>query len=256
MKVVILAGGRGTRLAEETGVLPKPMVEIGGRPILWHIMKLYSHYGHNEFVICLGYKGQVIRNYFANYWQHQNCTVHTAGGCGYQHGPVEDWHIDLIDTGQDTMTGGRIAAVKGRLNNEPFFLTYGDGVADIDLDALVEFHNENDRLCTVTTVQPEGRFGVIETEDDGECVTRFSEKPRGDGTWINAGFFVCEPGVFDYIDDSPQAIFEHDPMREMVLDGELYAYRHTGFWKPMDTLGDKMQLEELWKTNPQWKVWE
>ena len=255
MKVVILAGGRGTRLAEETGVLPKPMVEIGGRPILWHIMKLYSHYGYNEFVICLGYKGQVIRDYFVDYWRHQDCTIYTAANMTRPDDWVEDWEVELVDTGEDTLTGGRIKAIADRLNDEPFMLTYGDGLADVDLNKLVAFHKRHDGLCTVTAAHPAGRFGVLTPDGDG-CVKRFREKPKAEDVWISAGFFVCEPGVLDEIDDDPQEVFEQEPMRRMVGGLDLYAYRHDGFWQPMDTLADKMQLEELWKTNPQWKVWE
>ena len=254
MKVVILAGGRGTRLSEETGVRPKPMVEIGGRPILWHIMKLYSHYGHNQFVICLGYKGQVIRDYFTNYWRHQDCTVYTAYNRVDTHDCLEDWEIELVDTGEDTMTGGRIAAVADRLGNEPFMLTYGDGLANVCLSDLLAFHHRHGRLCTVLSARPEGRFGVMEI-DYTKHVTRFNEKPKASEPWINAGFFICQPGVLDYIDDDPQCVFERWPLKQMVADDELCAYRHNGFWRPMDTLGDKIYLEECWQTNPEWKVW-
>jgi glucose-1-phosphate cytidylyltransferase len=256
MKTVILAGGLGTRISEETGVRPKPMVEIGGYPILWHIMKLYAHYGFNEFVICLGYKGYTIREYFANYFLHRsNVTIDLRNNSVQVHNSTsEPWVVTLIDTGVNTMTGGRVRRVSEYLGRETFMLTYGDGVADINLNQLLEFHRAHGKLCTVTSTQPEGRFGVLRTGADHR-VERFIEKPEGEGSWINAGFFVCEPGVMDYLGENPLTVFEREPLEKLAQDGQLYTYRHSGFWKCMDTLSDKMLLERLWQTNPQWKVW-
>ncbi len=258
MKVLILAGGMGTRLAEETSVVPKPMVEIGGHPILWHIMKIYSQYGYNEFIILLGYKGYVIKEYFANYFLHRSdvtfdlannqITIHE------QH--CEPWKVTLIDTGQNTMTGGRVLRAKKYVGDEPFLLTYGDGVSDINIQKLVEYHRSHGKLATLTSVQPEGRFGAIVSTPNG-AITSFMEKPQGDGAWINAGFFVLEPGVFDYIREGDTTIFERAPLEELARDGELYSYRHTGFWKCMDTLRDKQQLQEMWESdNTPWKNWD
>ncbi len=258
MKVLILAGGMGTRLAEETSVVPKPMVEIGGHPILWHIMKIYSQYGYNEFIILLGYKGYVIKEYFANYFLHRSdvtfdlannqITIHE------QH--CEPWKVTLIDTGQNTMTGGRVLRAKKYVGDEPFLLTYGDGVSDINIQKLVEYHRSHGKLATLTSVQPEGRFGAIVSNTNGR-ITHFMEKPQGDGAWINAGFFVLEPGVFDYIREGDTTIFERAPLEELARDGELYSYRHTGFWKCMDTLRDKQQLQEMWDAgNTPWKCWK
>jgi glucose-1-phosphate cytidylyltransferase len=256
MKTVILAGGLGTRIAEETGTRPKPMVEIGGRPILWHIMKLYGHHGFNEFVICLGYKGHYIRDYFASYYLHQSdVTIDLKNNSVEVHSSTsEPWTVTLIDTGVDTMTGGRVRRVANHIGRETFMLTYGDGVADIDLHGLLAFHRAHGKLCTVTSTQPEGRFGILQTTADHR-VERFVEKPAGEGSWINAGFFVCEPGVMDYIGDDPLTVFEREPLERLARDGQLYTYRHRGFWKCMDTLGDKLQLEHLWTSNPKWKVW-
>lgn len=245
MKVVLLAGGLGTRLSEETVVKPKPMVEIGGMPILWHIMKIYSHYGFNDFVVCLGYKGYVIKEYFANYYLHKsNVTINLSNNNVKVHDSnAEPWNITLVDTGQDTMTGGRIKRVKEYLQGEPFMLTYGDGVADIKIDELVDFHKAHGKLITMTSVQPEGRFGMIDFNEN-QRVNSFQEKPKGDGSWSNGGFFVCQPEVIDYIENDT-TIFERDPLEKLAKDEQLYAYRHYGFWKPMDTLRDKAQLEEL-----------
>ena len=227
MKVLILAGGFGTRLSEETDVRPKPMVEIGGKPILWHIMKIYSHYGFNEFVILLGYKGYYIKEYFAK-----------------------------LDTGVDTMTGGRIKRAEKFIGNKTFMLTYGDGVADIDIKRLLNFHKSHGKAITMTSVQPEGRFGALSIEDENK-VTRFLEKPKGDGAWINGGFFVCEPKVLDYITEGDATIFERTPLENLAKDGELYTYKHTGFWKCMDTLRDKIQLNKMWDAGKaKWKIWE
>ncbi len=256
MKCVILAGGFGTRLSEETGLRPKPMVEIGGYPIIWHIIKIYSHYGFNEFVICLGYKGYVIKEYFANYFLHQSDVTFdfSDNSTRYHKSHAEPWKISLVDTGKDSMTGGRIKAVKDYLQNEPFMLTYGDGVGDVDISSLVEFHKANKRLLTVTAVQPSGRFGTLNMSSSNE-VKSFLEKPKGDGSWINGGFFVCQPEVIDYIVDL-KTVWEREPMENLAKNNQMVAYKHTGFWKPMDTLRDKQELEKLWETDSApWKVW-
>ena len=257
MKVVILAGGLGTRLSEETDIKPKPMVEIGGKPILWHIMKIYSSYGFNEFVICLGYKGYVIKEYFSNYFLHKsnieidiaNNSVRTLDST------AEKWKISLIDTGRDTMTGGRIKRIKDIIGNEPFMLTYGDGVANIDIAALVEHHKKSGKKVTVTAVQPSGRFGGLQIGEDNN-VQEFVEKPKGDGNWINGGFFVCEPSVFDYIKDDT-TIWEKTPLESLANENELTSFKHTDFWRPMDTLKDKKDLNEMWDRNTaDWKTWK
>lgn len=256
MKVLILAGGFGTRLSEETDIKPKPMVEIGGRPILWHIMKSYSHYGFNDFIILLGYKGYVIKEYFMNYYLHQtDATIDLQNNrVEYHHSRVEPWKVTLIDTGQETMTGGRIKRAKEYIGNESFLLTYGDGVSDIDIKDTVDFHRRHGKTISMSASQPEGRFGALNLED-GDRVSDFLEKPKGDGHWINAGFFVCEPEVLDYI-EGDSTIFEQEPLKNLARDGKMYAYKHTGFWKPMDTLRDKMQLQKLWESgNAPWKVW-
>ncbi|MFA5452138.1 MAG: glucose-1-phosphate cytidylyltransferase [Candidatus Methanomethylophilaceae archaeon] len=257
MKVLILAGGMGTRLAEETNIIPKPMIEIGGHPILWHIMNIYSRYGYNDFIILLGYKGYIIKEYFANYFLHRSdvtfdleknqMTIHE------QH--CEPWKVTLIDTGLNTMTGGRVLRAKKYVGNEPFMLTYGDGVSDVNIKELVEYHTSHGKLATMTSVQPEGRFGALVSKPDGE-ITSFMEKPAGDGAWINAGFFVLEPKVFDYIKEGDATIFERAPLEKLAKDGELYTYKHNGFWKCMDTLRDKQQLQEMWDSgNAPWKGW-
>jgi glucose-1-phosphate cytidylyltransferase len=256
MKVVILAGGLGTRLSEETDIRPKPMVEIGGRPILWHIMKIYSHHGFNDFIICLGYKGYVIKEYFANYFLHQaDVTIDLSSNSVEVHQQkAEPWRVTLLDTGAATMTGGRVKRVAPHVRNETFMLTYGDGVSDIDLGALVQSHRSAGRAATVTAVQPSGRFGALEVATDG-TVLKFQEKPRGDGAWINGGFFVLEPRVFEYI-NGDDTILERDPMERLAAESQLTAYEHTGFWKAMDTLRDKRELEELWaRDSAPWKVW-
>ena len=256
MKVVLLAGGLGTRLSEETVLKPKPMVEIGGKPILWHIMKIYSHYGFNEFVICLGFKGYVIKEYFSNYFMHMSDVTfdmeHNTMEVHQKY--VEPWRVTLVDTGQETMTGGRLKRVAPYLGDETFMMTYGDGVADIDIAGLVEFHRQHGRMATVTSTQPSGRFGAI-CFGAGDQVTAFQEKPAGDGNWINGGFFVLEPKIIDYI-TGDTTLFEREPMEGLAADGHLMAYRHDGFWQPMDTLRDKNHLEELWATgNAPWKLW-
>jgi glucose-1-phosphate cytidylyltransferase len=257
MKVVILAGGLGTRLSEETDLKPKPMVEIGGKPILWHIMKLYSSFGYNEFIICCGYKGYLIKEYFANYFMHQaDITIDLNNNSLEVHqSNVEPWKITLVDTGLNTMTGGRIKRIKKYIDG-PFLLTYGDGVGDINIKELVDFHKSNNKKATVTVVQPSGRFGSIQFDSKEEVkVFAFQEKPKGDGSWINGGFFVCEPDVIDYIDDD-STIWERTPLESLASKGELVAYRHYGFWKPMDTLREKIELEEMWNTNTaKWKLW-
>lgn len=246
MKVLILAGGLGSRLSEETELKPKPMVQIGGKPILWHIMKTYSLYGFNEFVILCGYKGYVIKEYFINYFSHMsNLTVNLKdNSLEYHSCTAEPWKVTLLDTGLHTMTGGRIKKAEDYIGNERFMLTYGDGVADVDLDSLLATHKEHGKLITMTSVQPEGRFGALEIESDG-MIKVFKEKPRGDGAWINGGYFICEPQVLDYITEGEQTIFERSPLEKLASDRELYTYKHRGFWKPMDTLRDKNQLEEM-----------
>ncbi|MFC1677255.1 glucose-1-phosphate cytidylyltransferase [Planctomycetota bacterium] len=256
MKVLILAGGYGTRLSEETVIRPKPMLEIGDQPVLWHIMKNYSHFGFNEFVILLGYKGYFIKEYFANYFLHQSdVTIDLSTNELEVHSNAsEPWKVTLLDTGKNTMTGGRILRAKSFVNNEPFMLTYGDGVSDVNLDELLDFHKSHGKKITVTTVQPEGRYGAVDSNEDGR-IQRFLEKPEGDGAWINGGFFVCESEVFDYLEDD-KTIFERQPLENLASDGQLYAYRHKGFWKCMDTLRDKTQLNQLWETNQaKWKNW-
>lgn len=255
MKVLLLAGGFGTRLSEETDIRPKPMAEIGGKPILWHIMKGYSHYGFNEFIILLGYKGYYIKEYFANYFLHQSDVSIdlSTNEMEVHNNTSEPWKVTLLDTGTDTMTGGRIKRAKDFIGNEPFLLTYGDGVSDIDLKKLLDFHQEHGRYITMTAVQPEGRFGALETE--GNRVESFMEKPRGDGNWINGGFFVCQPEVLNYI-DGDKTVFEQEPLQRLAKEGQLYNYRHHGFWKCMDTLRDKNSLNELWVGGQaKWKTW-
>lgn len=248
MKVMILAGGRGTRLSEETTLRPKPMVEVGGIPIIVHIMRWYASFGHREFVIACGYLGNVIKEYFASYHlQRSDFSVSTATGEILTHRTVaDDWVVTLVDTGLDTMTGGRIARLAEFLGEETFMMTYGDGVADIDLDALVESHRRNGRVATVTAVRPPARFGSLVIEDSDQ-VTSFQEKVAGDDAWINGGFFVLDPGVFDYVGDDNE-MFEQAPLRQLAKDGELSAYRHHGFWRPMDTLRDKNELEALFES--------
>lgn len=256
MKVVILAGGFGTRLSEETELKPKPMVEIGGRPIIWHIMKGYSHYGFNDFVICLGYKGYYIKEYFANYFIHQSDVTIDLKNNGMEvHGSkAEPWRVTLVDTGIKMMTGGRVKRVKEYIGNEPFMMTYGDGVSNVNIDKLLDFHKKHGKYVTVTAVQPEGKFGALNMEA-GDAVRSFMEKPAGDGAWISGGFFVLEPAVFDYI-ESDNTFWEKEPMEKLASEGNLVAYKHNGFWRPMDTLRDKRELEEIWASgSADWKVW-
>lgn len=256
MKAVILAGGLGTRISEETHLKPKPMVEIGGKPILWHILKLYSTHGINEFVICCGYKGYLIKEYFANYFLHMSdVTFHMKLNSMEVHRKqVEPWQVTLVDTGDGTMTGGRLKRVREYVGEGSFCLTYGDGVADVDISALIDHHHLNGRLGTVTAVQPPGRFGSLELGSAND-VLGFQEKPKGDGTCINGGFFVLEPAVIDRI-DGDATIWEQEPLKGLAADGQLTAYHHHGFWQPMDTLRDRNYLEDLWEQGrAPWKVW-
>lgn len=255
MKAVILAGGLGTRLSEETSTRPKPMVEVGGKPILWHIMKLYSHYGIRNFIICLGYKGYMIKEYFANYYLHMSdITIDmNRNETRIHQNNAEPWSVTLIDTGELTMTGGRLKRIKEYLADEPFFLTYGDGVSNVNIKDLLAFHESHGRLATVTATQPPGRFGALDVDDDR--VKAFQEKPHGDGGWINGGFFVLSPKVIDMV-DGDNTIWEQEPIQRLSSEGELRAYFHHGFWHPMDTLRDKQYLERLWEQGgAPWKVW-
>lgn len=256
MKAVLLAGGLGTRLSEETTIRPKPMVEIGGRPILWHIMKLYSHHGINDFVVCCGYKGYVIKEYFANYFLHMSDVTFdmSANRMEVHERHAEPWRVTLVDTGDDTMTGGRLKRVAAYIRDEEAFcFTYGDGLSDIDIGASIEFHRQHGHHATVTAVLPPGRYGAIEC--DGDRVTRFVEKPRGDGGLINGGFFVLSPAVLNYI-EGDQTSWEGPPLARLAADGEMAAFEHSGFWQPMDTLRDKNLLEELWSSGKApWKCW-
>ena len=257
MKVVILAGGLGTRLSEETVVKPKPMVEIGGMPILWHIMKIYSSYGYNDFVICLGYKGYIIKEFFNNYFLHKSdITVDLRNNkVIFNESDAEPWTITLVDTGVNSMTGGRIKRIQKHIGKEPFFLTYGDGLSDVNISELVKTHKKSKKYLTVTSVQPQGRFGALNLSPSNGVLS-FLEKPKGDGSWINGGYFVCQPEVFDYI-SGDETIFEKDPMEMLAREGQMQAYLHNGFWRPMDTLRDKIELEELWNLNNKvpWKKW-
>jgi glucose-1-phosphate cytidylyltransferase len=256
MKAVILAGGLGTRLSEETSLRPKPMVEIGGKPVLWHVMKIYSSYGINDFVICLGYKGYLIKEYFSNYFLHtSDVTVDLRNNSLDIHQTAaEPWKVTLVDTGQDTMTGGRLKRVGQYVQDEDFCFTYGDGVGDIDINRLVAFHRQHKALATLTATQPPGRFGALGF--NGDHVSTFQEKPEGDGGWINGGFFVLSPRVLDYI-DGDSTVWEREPVQRLADEGNLTAYRHPGFWQPMDTLRDKNHLEDLWaKGNAPWKTWK
>ncbi len=259
MKVLILAGGLGTRLGEETGVRPKPMVGIGGYPILWHIMKIYSHYGFNEFVVLTGYKQEVIKDYFVNYYMNNSdVTVDLATNDVTVHqNSCEPWKVTMLYTGRNTMTAGRIQKAKAIIGNERFMLTYGDGVGDVDIAELIKNHEKSGKLCTLTAYQPEGKFGALGIEEDG-TISKFQEKPKEGGAWINAGFFVCEPGVFDYIpDEADTVMWEQDPLRNLSRNGKLNAYKHTGFWHPMDMLKDKEDLNKMWANNTApWKVWK
>ncbi len=258
MKVVILAGGTGTRISEESYLKPKPMIEIGGMPILWHIMKMYSFFGFNEFILCLGYKGYMIKEYFANYFLHRSdVTIDIKKNKIEVHKTAsEPWKVTLVDTGLNTMTGGRLQKIRHYIGHETFMLTYGDGVSDINIKELVRFHNSNQRYATLTAIQPVGKFGALEINNKNK-VLRFREKPRGDGGWVNGGFFVLEPDIFDYINKGDDTIWENEPLEDLAKDEQLIAYKHAGFWKCMDTMRDKTQLEELWDHDKApWKLWK
>lgn len=255
MKVVILAGGYGTRIGEESQLKPKPLIAIGDKPIICHIMSTYSRYGFNDFIICLGYKGYMIKEYFAHYFLHQSDVTFdfSKGNEMTLHNPCQDpWKVTLIDTGKDTMTGGRIKRIQSYVGNAPFMLTYGDGVSSINIEKLVSYHRGHGKLATITATQPPGRFGALDLGSDNQ-VRGFQEKPNGDGGWINAGFFVLEPDVFSYL-DGDETVFEREPLEQLAQNGQLAAYKHTGFWHPMDTMRDKNYLESLWKSGKaEWK---
>lgn len=257
MKVVILAGGFGTRISEESHLKPKPMIDVGEHPILWHVMKIYSAYGFNDFILCLGYKGYVIKEYFANYFLHNSDVTFDLGSnsMGIHDSNAESWRVTLVDTGLMTQTGGRLKRISKYLGDETFMMTYGDGVADVDILELLNFHKAHGRYATITAVQPPGRFGALAFDGDADIVGSFQEKPQGDGAWINGGFFVLEPEIFNYIEDD-DVLWEKQPLSGLSSDGQLVAYRHAGFWKPMDTLRDKTELEEQWnKGIAPWKIW-
>jgi glucose-1-phosphate cytidylyltransferase len=257
MKVLILAGGYGSRISEETILKPKPMLEIGENPILWHIMKYYSCYGFNEFIILLGYKGYLIKEYFVNYFIHNSdLTIDLTNNHIELHkNKSEGWKVTLLDTGLNTLTGGRVKRAQDFIKKERFMLTYGDGISDININELIKFHEKHKKTVTITAVKPEGRFGAIDI-GEGNRILKFNEKPKGDGAWINGGYFVCEPKVLDYITEGDSTIFEKTPLENLANDGELFAYKHKGFWKPMDTQRDKNELVELWqKGKAPWKIW-
>lgn len=255
MKAVILAGGFGTRISEESHIKPKPMIEIGGKPILWHIMKIYSAHDITDFIICLGYKGYMIKEYFANYFLHMSDVTFDMNNNNMEvhNNHSEPWKVTLIDTGANSMTGGRLKRVKDFLDDETFCFTYGDGVSDINIRELIEFHKSKNAIATITAVQPPGRFGALSI--DGTNILEFQEKPRGEGGWVNGGFFVLESKVFDYIKND-NIIWEKEPLERLAAENNLYAFKHAGFWQAMDTLRDKIKLEEYWNTgNPPWKIW-
>ncbi|MDO4513759.1 MAG: glucose-1-phosphate cytidylyltransferase [Lachnospiraceae bacterium] len=260
MKAVILAGGLGTRISEESHLKPKPMIEIGGQPILWHIMKIYSHYGINDFVICCGYKGHVIKEYFADYYLYRSdVTFDFSNGNSMtvHSNEAEPWRVTLADTGLNSQTGARLKKIQKYIGNETFMMTYGDGVSDIDLNCLIEHHRESGMMVTLTGVQPGGRYGVLDLDKNGIAVSGFREKAQEDGGWINAGFMVMEPGVFDYVQANDECVFERTPLERLASEGRLGVYKHTGFWKCMDTQRDKVQLEEMWECgNAAWKIWD
>lgn len=258
MKAVILAGGFGTRLSEATNLIPKPMVEIGGKPILWHIMKIYSYYGINEFVICCGYKQYIIKEYFANYFRHNSdMTVDLSNNSiEILDNHSESWKVTMVDTGLNTMTGGRIKRIQKYIGNETFLLTYGDGVSNVDIQDTIQEHRKSGCIISLTSYKPHGKFGALDIDKEGK-VNSFLEKPDGDGNWINAGYFVCEPETFHYIPDNDDTvIFERKPLEQLAADGKMHAYKHRGFWKPMDTLRDNMELNEMWERGKApWKIW-
>ncbi|PAF48853.1 glucose-1-phosphate cytidylyltransferase [Helicobacter sp. 12S02232-10] len=263
MKVLILAGGYGTRLSEETEVKPKPMVEIGGKPILWHIMKIYSYYGYNEFIVLTGYKSHIIKEYFINYYtRYSDITIDMADNSMQIHTMRhEPWKVTMLYTGQDTMTGGRILQARPYVQNETFMLTYGDGLSDVDIPALIKFHKSHKKAMTMTSVLPDGKFGALDIQESDGRIKSFTEKPKGDKSlhnagWINGGFFVCEPKIFDYIQQDESCVFEQAPLRGLAQSGELYSYKHYGFWKCMDTLRDKMEMTKMWQSgNAPWALW-
>ncbi|GAB4134513.1 MAG: glucose-1-phosphate cytidylyltransferase [Cyanobacteria bacterium J069] len=257
MKAVILAGGLGTRLSEETSIKPKPMVEVGGQPILWHIMKIYAAHGINDFIICCGYKGYVIKEYFANYFLRMSDVTFDMrfNQMNIHSGYAEPWRVTLVDTGENSMTGGRLRRVREHIGNETFCFTYGDGVSNVNITELVEFHKQQSTLATLTAVQPQGRFGAIALSEEQTKIAQFHEKPVGDGAWINGGYFVLEPQVIDYVEDD-STVWEQEPLQKLAHMSQLSAYRHEGFWQPMDTLRDKKYLEDLWFSgNAPWKTW-
>jgi len=257
MKVVLLAGGLGTRLSEETDVKPKPMVEIGGMPILWHIMKTYSHYGFNDFIVCAGYKAYCIKDFYYHYFMHSSDMTFNMekNEITYHNSHAEPWKVTVVDTGLNTMTGGRIKKIQPYIGNEPFMLTYGDGVSNIPINELVDNHKKSGKLATLTAVQPSGKFGALDITTSNE-ITSFKEKPQGDGAWINGGYFVCQPEVFSYITEGDSTIWERKPLEKLAKEGQLNAYKFDGFWKPMDTLRDKLELNDMWATNKApWRIW-
>jgi len=255
MKVVILAGGFGTRISEETHLKPKPMIEIGGKPMLWHIMKEYSSHGINDFVICFGYKGYMVKEYFANYFLHMSDVTFDMKNNKMEvhRKSAEPWTVTLVDTGLNTMTGGRLKKIKEYVEDDTFCFTYGDGLSDVNISELIEFHKKNNTKATVTSVQPPGRFGTLDIS--GNKITHFKEKPVGDGNWINGGYFVLEPSIFDYLKEDT-TVWEREPLEKLAIENQLSAFKHTGFWQPLDTLRDKNYLEELWNSNKAyWKTW-
>jgi glucose-1-phosphate cytidylyltransferase len=259
MKAVILAGGLGTRISEETHLKPKPMIEIGGRPVLWHILKIYSAHGINDFVICAGYKGYVIKEYFANYFMHMSDVTFdmVQNTMEVHRKKAEPWRVTIVDTGESTMTGGRLARVASHLDGDEFCFTYGDGVTDLDVSAVLRYHKAHGKLATLTAVQPPGRYGALTFySDDQNAISRFQEKPNGDGAWINGGFFVLNRKVIEHLKMEDHTVWEHGPMEQLAAENQLVAYKHKGFWRPMDTLRDKMDLESLWSQGlAPWKVW-
>ncbi len=258
MKVVIFAGGKGTRISEESHLRPKPMIEVGGKPILWHIMKMYESYGHNEFIICLGYKGYMIKEYFLNYYFHNaDVTVNLENNEVEVHkNKAESFKVTLVDTGLETMTGGRLKRVQQYVGDEEFMLTYGDGVCDVNMEEQLKFHREHGKLATMTIVQPGSRFGMLDIDNDN-VVRSFTEKPKEDGAWINGGFFILKPEIFNYLhDDADDIMWERQPLEDITADGQLTAYKHSGFWKCMDTLRDNQDLNRMWNEDPKWKTWE
>ncbi len=257
MKVVILAGGKGSRISEESQLKPKPMIEIGGMPILWHIMKIYSFYGFHEFIICCGYKGQMIKEYFIHYYMYQSdCTISLCEKSMQIHeNHAEPWRVTLANTGLNTLTAGRILKIKDYIDGDEFMLTYGDGVSDVNLERLIDFHHKNGKIATITTTQPSGRFGALKINKETNQVEGFKEKARGDQAWVNAGFMILNRKIFDYMGDGSEML-EDGPLEAVAKDGEMAAYKHEGFWSPMDTLRDKYYLENLWKSgHAPWKIW-